>query len=141
MSRDFGTCGSITVSGGLPKLAANLSWPSTPGNGLDYEDISETFTAGVLSEILNRDGRFSLSHLVIKNQIAETTTIVLTIDGEVVMNDIDFTSFTTTQLIGSSSTIDKLNTSFLVESNITLEIKKATDTSVDIELLLTPITT
>lgn len=140
MARNFGTCGEITVQGSVPKLAPNLSWPSTPGNGLDYEQINETFTAGVLSEILNRNGRFALSHLIVKNQTAETTTIVLTIDSVEVMSDIDFASFASTQLIGGGAAADKNNTAFLVEENITLEIKKATDTDVDIELVLTPIT-
>jgi len=130
---------SVGGGGGLSKLAADLTWPSTPGNGVEYVTVTGINAMGALTTALSLTGKFALGHLSLQNMIAETTTVKLTIDGAVVFNDVGFTSFASAQLIGGLSNVTYQPFGFSVSNSLLLEVQKLTDTSIDVRYTARPI--
>ena len=113
-------------SGGLPKLAPDLTWPTDVVANQGYKSLSLTLTAGAYNTALSLTGKFSVGVINFTSLISEQVDIRLTVDGVVIWNggqvipSIEFT------LLGDRSVAFTQNIS--CNSSLLLEIQTATDT-------------
>lgn len=112
------------TSGSLPKLAPDLTFPSSLASSADTKLTTSTDTSGALTTVLNLTGKRALGALSVTLPI-EVVTVKLTVDGDVIFNDVGYSNtISITQLVGSSSTaINRDATSYLVESSLLLEVQ------------------
>ena len=120
----------------LPKLAPDLTYPTDKGEaGVGATNETVAVTAGVLSTVISKTGKYSFSTLAYSGLVGEAMTHKLTIDGEVIWND-----------VGQSGTVETLlgvdnnhGLAFKCDTSFLLEINTLTDTSVNIQHDLRPI--
>jgi hypothetical protein len=133
---------SIAGGGGLPRLAPDLTFPSSRvAGGANFKRI--TFNpVGALTTALSLTGKWSVSALVFSGFTAETVTVKLTVDGVIVWNDTHTAqTFNDNVFLGSvgglassyADTVTSCNSTFL------LEVQTLTDTAVTLDYLARPI--
>ena len=120
--------------GGTPKLATELTYPSSIGTAHYKQIVGINATAG-LTTALSLSGRFFIELIQFINLTAETITVKLTVDGVTIWND-TFTSGTSLPLIGNTSVGSN---AVKCDSTFLLEIQTATDTSIDLRYIARPI--
>ena len=75
--------------GGLPRLAPDLTWPSSKAIGLvGYTTISGiNGTTGGLVTVLSLSGKYAVSLIRLTSLVSESITLKLTVDGVVIWNN------------------------------------------------------
>lgn len=130
----------ISGGGGLPKLAPDLTYPSTflevrpqrqvivsiPNPGVDY------------ATVLSLTGKFVISSLQLTGLLSEFWNFRLTIDGVVIWDDGKNFSNANAQILGGAST-GFTDTSIICDSSFLFEVRSTTDTSVSCNYVVRPI--
>jgi len=126
--------------GGLPQLAPDLTYPSSPTTGsVTYQVITGINGTGGLTTALSLTGKYAVMFLEFLSVVAENVTIKLTIDGVVIWNE-NFTSSSSIALFGNNSGANAGPNEILqCETSLLLEIQTTTDTSVQLNYLARPI--
>lgn len=125
---------------GLPKLAPDLTYPSTLQSGTGYVRVTIN-AVGSLTTALSLSGKFVVERLEFDQLLSETVTIKLTIDGTVIWND-TYTSpaANTVYLLGLAGVAGITNPSSIrCDSSLLLELQTTTDTSVNLQYVARPI--
>lgn len=128
--------------GGIPELAPDLTFPSDTQNGLKTtKSVTGIDASSGLTTVLSATGKFILRHLIFTELTnADTMTFKMTIDGEVIMNDVGFSqSGTTLSIISPALTTDGPNEEYVVNDSILVEMQTTTDTGFNMSYLLRPI--
>ena len=126
----------------LIRLAPDLSLPSDLSSPAPYESI--TFDpSGSLTEALGLSGKHAIYGLtLIGLPTIEIVTVKLTVDGEVIWNDVGFTPVDDElSLWGrvSSAATDITIAPFGCNSSLSLEVETVADTSVILHFIARPI--
>lgn len=126
--------------GGLPRLAPDLTFPSTRLDGAGYARVTIN-PVGSLTTALSLSGKFAIERLEFAQLLSEAVTIKLTIDGVVIWND-SFTSPTanTVYLLGQGiATSVTSPSSIQCNSSLLLELQTTTDIAVNLQYIARPI--
>lgn len=124
--------------GGIPKLGADLTWPSVSDAAGGVPSV--TFDpSGGLTTALSLTGKFAISWLELFGLTnSETYTVKLTVDGVVIWNDTFAHGSGNIYLLGTAS---NANPEIPISCNSTflLEVQSAVDTSVSLRYKVRPI--
>ena len=123
--------------GSLPKLAPDLTFPSTRSTTTAYATVTVN-PVGALTTLLSLTGKFYIGLLQLNNLTAETVTLKLTVDGVVIWND-TYTSPISSALLGGNGDTSSNNDAIQCNSSFLLEMQTLTDTSVTLRYLARPI--
>jgi hypothetical protein len=147
MARTYGPFGEITVTGVVPKLAPNLSKEFNTGVPQKRE-TTPVDASGVLTEVMNEDGKRIVYGLSIGGfNSTESIDFELYIDSEMIYQDTVTTgsSGQTASTIwifggyvhGASNIVyqNGQQTSFQVDSNITVKVQTTTSTSCSVTII------
>lgn len=130
-----------TIISESARFAEDLDWPSRVDVNFGYEIVNIDPSSG-LTTALSLTGSYLVPLLALDNMTAESHTIKLTIDGEVVWNDTLVTG-TVLPLVGygdSSNIKNGANDGQIVcETSLLLEVQSTTDTSEDLYFIARPI--
>jgi hypothetical protein len=118
----------LGASSGLPKLAPDLTFPSSVNGGNTEQRITGINCQGSLQTALSMSGKFAVSYLIATSLTNELITVKLTIDGVVIWND------TYTLSGGNIYFLNRNQAPILVENSLLLEFQTATDTSFDLRM-------
>ena len=124
--------------GSLPRLAPDLTFPSTPLGPTTTTRSVTINPVGALTTALSLTGKFYIGALSFAGLTAETITIKLTVDGVVIWND-TFSSGLGVSLLGEGSTTNAYSDVMQCNSSFLLEIQTLTDTIVTLNYLARPI--
>lgn len=145
MSRDFGTCGEITVvgvSGDLTKLSPDLSYPSTKAGASNVTTITPIDTTGGLTTMLSLTGKYAVSFLLLSQLASENITVKLTVDGVVIWDDTYANTATTSSVfLGSSSSLSSIGSDSIIAcaTDLLFEVQTITASSVLFQFIARPI--
>jgi len=131
---------TVVGGGGLPKLAPDLTFPSSLFSNTGYSKISGINAVGSLTTALSLTGKFAIDLLQFENITPETMTVKLTVDSVVIWND-SFSASSLIRLIGSrtGASNDVPATSISCDTSLLLELQTTADASVDLTYLVRPI--
>jgi len=125
---------------GLPRLAADLTFPSKIGTaGTPWVRFTGINAVGALTPLLSLTGKHAISYALIENIDNETITIKLTIDGAVKWNDTYANTLLDIPLIGSASSANSNDISFECNESFLLELQTTADSNVSFRALARPI--
>lgn len=129
---------SLSGGGGLPKLDADLSWPSIANASSGFPSVTVDPSGG-LTTILSLSGKFAISYAELFSLTnAENYTVKLTVDGQVIWNETFAAVGTNAYLIGTqNNTYQDVPTS--CEATWLLEVQSTVDTSVGLRYKVRPI--
>jgi len=132
---------SVSGSGGLPKLAPDLTYPSDKSVAANYIRITGIDATGSLTTALSLTGKFLITDIELSFLAAETSTVKLTVDGVVIWNDTYTTSTSTTVLLGGAVNIGSNHADAVIqcETSLLLELQTITANSVILDYLARPI--
>jgi len=132
---------STVVGGasGLPKLAPDLSFPSTLASNGAFVRVSSIDASSGLTTLLSLTGRNILNLFVIEQMTSESITVKMTIDSVVIWNDTFVLPGTNLRLCGGNDATASAFDSFVCESSLLIELQTTADTDVSIEYLTRPI--
>lgn len=126
---------TVVGGGGLPKLAPDLTFPSSKISNANYVQITGINAVGSLTTALSLTGKFSVSYLALNSVAAETITVKLTVDGVVIWNDTYANTVTTVNnFIGTLESVSggAAEQAVQCESSFLLELQTTADTSVNV---------
>ncbi len=127
--------------GGLPKLAPNLTFPSSLSGTSGHSVITGINAVGSLTTALSLTGKFMIDLLRFDGLLAESMIFKLTVDGVVIWND-TFTPASNLLLIGNDNTAGIASAGMSpiqCDSSLLLEVQTTTDTSINLYYLARPI--
>ena len=132
---------TITGSGGLPKLAPDLTYPSTKaGESATYKTVTGIDGSSGLAVALSGANKYAVSMLIFTDMTNENYDIKLTVSGEVIWNETVTVTGGTLNLLGPTggpSIGSNPNIEGAYEmSNFSLEIQSTSDTSVGLLYLV-----
>tara|TARA_R110002096_G_scaffold252924_1_gene445850 strand:- start:113 stop:523 length:411 start_codon:yes stop_codon:yes gene_type:complete len=130
---------SALGGGGPPKLAPDLTYPSSLGANRGFTTIAAIDASSGLTTALSLTGKFSIDLLQFSLLTAENITVKLTIDGVVIWNDTFSVVGTTLQLFGSDSSTSTTISTMQCEASLLLEIQTATDTDISLDYTARPV--
>ena len=130
----------VGAGGGLPKLAANLTYPNSKSTNNNYITVSGIDATGSLTTLLSLTGKYSIPWLQIQNMLAEAVTVKLTIDSVVIWNE-SYTNAGTGQsnFFGSPDNQAGVAEAMQCDSSLLFELQTTTDTSVILNYLARPL--
>ena len=128
---------SVAGGGGLPRLAPDLTFPSTRSTTNAYTRVILN-PVGSLTTALSLSGKFYIGLLQFGSLTSETITIKLTVDGVVVWND-TYICGSSVPLLGNNAATGANSDAMMCNSSFLLEIQTATDSSVTFDYLARPI--
>jgi hypothetical protein len=124
---------AVSGGGGLSKLAEDLTFPSSLSNNNGYTTIALN-PQGSLTTALSLTGKYAISALRFDNMTAETVTVKLTVDGDVVWNDTFSLGGTSLRLLGftgvDATAKNEIPFSVFCGASLLLELETLTDTVV-----------
>lgn len=141
MSRNFGSCGEITITGVIPELAPDLTFPSDRASTLTtHRKVSGIdVSGGVLQTVLSLSGKFAIDFLVIDNLTnLESVSCKLTVDGVVIWDD-SYSSAPRDVFIGIGATAATALETISCQSTFLFEYATDVDASVDLLYLARPL--
>ena len=115
-------------SGGLPKLAPDLTWPTDVISNLGYKQLALTLTPATYNTALSLTGKFSVGLINFQGLLNEQVDIRLTIDGVIIWNGGQVMPTSIFKLLGDLSTAS-YRERISCNSSLLLEIRTATDAS------------
>ena len=115
-------------SGGLPKLAPDLTWPTDISSSLACKLLILTLTPATYNTALSLTGKFSVGLLSFQGLLNEQVDIRLTIDGVIIWNGGQVINTGSFRLLGNE-TGASYRERISCDSSLLLEIQTATDTS------------
>ena len=115
-------------SGGLPKLAPDLTWPTDVSANAGYKKLALTLTPATYNTALSLTGKFSVGVINFDGLLNEQVDIRLTVDGVVVWNGGQVITSNIFDLLGDTGTIS-YRQYISCNSSLLLEIQTATDTA------------
>ena len=127
-------------SGGLPKLAPDLTFPTDINSSLGYKSLTLTLTPATYNTLLSLTGKFEVRLLQVESLVNETVDVRLTIDGVVVWDSAVVSGASIFRLLGAAnSTTDSNRQSITCNSSLLLELRTVTDTNVNLRYDARPI--
>lgn len=131
---------SVTGGGGLPKLAPDLTYPSSLANAFGFVRVTGIDPSGSLTPILSLTGKYAIDLIALDNMTIENISVKLTIDGVVIWNDSFALGATNIQLFGSKTkTNTTVSSTMQCESSLLLELETIAQTSATLEYVARPI--
>ena len=126
------------IAGGQIQLGADLTFPSTI---TDYDDgiisVVGIDTTSGLTEVLGLTGKYSIQHLNFTSMSLESAQIKLTVDGVVIWDDTFVLGDPTLLLYGASTNSGAgLDSPFVCQSSLSLEIQMSVDTDINFKYLV-----
>ena len=115
-------------SGGLPKLAPDLTWPTDVISNLGYKQLALTLTPATYNTALSLTGKFSVG-LINFNLAPEQVDIRLTVDGVVIWDGGQVIPNTNFYLLGSTNPSLPSRQYISCNSSLLLEIQTASSTA------------
>ena len=132
---------SNKVSGDLPRLAENLTYPSDKTSGdQTYITITGIDPSGGLVTALSLTGKWSINSIRFIGLTPEQLTIKLTVDSEVVWNaTFNGGDAGEERLIGEGGGGSQISEEYMCNTSLLLEIQTQTDNDVQPQYLARPI--
>lgn len=132
---------TIEVGSGdaLPKLAPDLTWPSTRSfSGALYAQVTGIDASSGLTTVLSLAGKFKINYVELSAMTAETNTIKVTVDGVVIMNGTN--TFTENAIIGGTGNNPAVTSEeILCNTSFLLEVQTTSDTNITLKYIARPI--
>ena len=126
-------------SGGLPKLAPNLTWPSSLASNNGSVFIGAINAVGSLTTVLSLTGKYAIDLLRFDGLASESMTFKLTIDGVVIWND-TFSPSAGLRLFGSNTATNSSTPSTMqCDASLLLEVQTTADASIGLYYVARPI--
>ncbi len=132
------TLSSLVGGGGLPRLAPDLTYPSSKAGKENYRAISDINASSGLTTALSLTGNFAVSYLAFRWQTAESNRYKLTVDGVVIWDDTKVADVGVDVFLGGVSISGALYPSDITiecESSLLLEVHTATDTNIGLNYI------
>ena len=118
--------------GGLPRLAPDLTYPSSLAATTGYIKVTGINAVGSLTTALSLTGKFAIDLLLFENITNESMIIKLTVDGVIIWNDTFASGGTEMRLFGSKSTTGTdISSTMQCNSSLLLEVQTTADASID----------
>lgn len=133
------TLSQVIGGGGLPRLAPDLTFPSSLASGVSYKEATGIDATGSLTTLLTLTGKHIINLLEIQSLTSESITVKLTVDGEVKWNDTFALPSTVLSLLGNNLSSATSTDYFTCNSSLLLELQTTTDNSVTFRHLERPI--
>ena len=131
---------SISGGGGLPRLAPDLTYPSSLTATTGYIKVTGINAVGALTTALSLTGKFAIDLLQFENITNESMIIKLTVDGVIIWNDTFASGGSTMSLFGSRSTNGTdVSSTMQCNSSLLLEVQTTADASIDLVYVARPI--
>ncbi|MCP4881188.1 MAG: hypothetical protein GY905_11630 [Gammaproteobacteria bacterium] len=127
------TLSSLVGGGGLPRLAPDLTYPSSKAATANYKTITGIDASSGLTTALSLTGNFAVSYLAFYDQAAESNRYKLTVDGVVIWDDTKVAAAGVDVFLGDvniSGTLYPSDITIECESSLLLEVHTATDTNI-----------
>ncbi len=129
---------SISGSGGLPRLAPDLTYPASKIGSGNFKKITGIDASSGLTTALSLTGNFAVSYLAFHRQTAESNRYKLTVDGVVIWDDTKVASTGVDVFLGNvnvSGTLYSSDTVIECKNSLLLEVHTATDTDIELYYL------
>ena len=126
--------------GGLPKLAPDLTWPSSLSASLGFVRVTGIDPSAGLTTALSLTGKHSINYIALTSLTVENITIKLTIDDLIVWDDSYVSAGANLYIFGSKGAANSMvSESIKCDTSFLLEVQTASDNNITLEYLARPI--